>query len=39
MGMPAQGSGGGPGVALNKGSQINLPRFGTADIAKTIRAA
>ena len=39
MGMPAPGSGGGPVVALNKGSQINLPRFGTADIAKTIRAA
>jgi len=39
MGMPALGSGGGPVVALNKGTQINLPRFGTADIAKTIRAA
>jgi len=39
MGMPAPGSGGGPVVALNKGTQINLPRFGTADIAKTIRAA
>jgi len=38
MGMPAPGSGGGPVVALNKGTQINLPRFGTSDIAKTIRA-
>ena len=39
MGMPTPGSGGGAVVALNKGSQINLPRFGTADITKTIRAA
>jgi len=39
MGMPTPGSGGGPVVALNKGSQINLPRFGTADVGKTIRAA
>jgi len=39
MGMPAPGSGGGPVVALNKGTQINLPRFGTADLVKSIRAA
>ena len=42
MGMPAPGSSSGPVVALNKGAQINLPRFGTAStasIARTIRAA
>ncbi|MFC3173409.1 putative bifunctional diguanylate cyclase/phosphodiesterase [Novosphingobium bradum] len=39
MGMPAVGASSGPVVALNKGSQINLPRFGTADISRTVRAA
>jgi hypothetical protein len=39
MGMPAPGSSSGPVVALNKGAQINLPRFGTASTARTIRAA
>jgi diguanylate cyclase (GGDEF)-like protein len=38
MGMPTPGTGGAV-VALNKGTQIALPRFGTAEFGKTIKAA